>query len=104
MMAFGAIKAVTDLGYRVPEDVSIVGFDDVSMAQFSTPPLTTIRQDPYQKGRVAAKTLLTLIRNRNEADASFKQIIIDTSLVIRSSTGSAKVRSVNIKKEAESDQ
>ena len=89
MMAFGAIKAVTELGYHVPEDISVIGFDDISLAQFSKPPLTTIRQDTYQKGQIVAKTLLALIWNGNDADASYKQIIIDTPLIVRASTAPA---------------
>ncbi len=88
MMAFGAIQALKELDYRVPEDVSVVGFDDVSLARFSSPPLTTIRQDTYQKGRIAAETLLSLIRNKE--DAAPAQIMLDTSLIIRNSTAPAK--------------
>lgn len=101
MMAFGAIKAVTELGYSVPEDISIIGFDDIRLAQFSNPQLTTIRQDKYQKGRVAAETLLTLIRNND--NGPLKQIIIDTSLIIRASTAPAQFRSESPGKEVESE-
>jgi len=100
MMAFGAIKAVTELGYSVPEDISIIGFDDVSLAHFSTPQLTTIRQDTYQKGRVAAETLLNLIQNTDKGP--LKQIIVDTSLIIRGSTAPAQIRSESPRKEVDS--
>lgn len=88
MMAFGAIQALKELGYRVPEDVSVVGFDDISLARFSSPPLTTIRQDTYQKGRIAAEKLLSLIRARDNAIPV--QVMLDTSLIIRNSTAPAK--------------
>jgi len=87
MMAFGAIQALKELGYRIPEDVSVVGFDDVSLARFSSPPLTTIRQDTYQKGRIAADTLLALIQGKNVSPLI--QIKMDTLLVTRNSTASA---------------
>lgn len=88
MMAFGAIQALKELGYRVPEDVSVIGFDDVSLARFSSPPLTTIRQDTYQKGRIAAERLVSFIRGKN--DSAPAQIMLDTSLVIRNSTAPVK--------------
>jgi len=88
MMAFGAMQALKELGYRVPEDVSVIGFDDVSLARFSSPPLTTIRQDTYQKGRIAAKTLLDLIRGKSNPVPT--QIMLDTSLISRSSTAPVK--------------
>ena len=100
MMAFGAIKAVTELGYSVPEDISIIGFDDVNLAQFSTPQLTTIRQDTYQKGRFAAETLLNLIQNSNTGPN--KQIIVDTSLIIRASTAPVQILAESPRKEDDS--
>jgi len=87
MMAFGAIQALKELGYRIPEDVSVVGFDDVCLARFSSPPLTTIRQDTYLKGRIAADTLLALIQGKNVSPLI--QIKMDTLLVTRNSTASA---------------
>jgi LacI family transcriptional regulator len=86
-MAFGAIGALKELGYRVPEDVSVIGFDDISLARFSSPPLTTIQQDTYQKGRIAAETLLTLMLSKNALPPT--QIVLNTSLVTRSSTAPA---------------
>lgn len=88
MMAFGAIQGLKEYGYRVPEDVSVIGFDDISLARFSSPPLTTIRQDTYQKGRIAADALLSLIREKDHT--SLVQTMLETSLVIRASTAPAK--------------
>jgi LacI family transcriptional regulator len=90
MMAFGAVQALKELGYRVPEDVSVIGFDDISLARFSSPPLTTVRQDTYQKGRITAETLLALMRNRGDAIPT--QLMLDTTLIIRNSTALAKSR------------
>lgn len=60
-MAIGAIKALKDNGFRVPEDVSVMGFDDVNVAAFCDPPLTTIHTDKVQVGRAAATHLLDSI-------------------------------------------
>jgi DNA-binding LacI/PurR family transcriptional regulator len=87
LIAFGAIQALKELGYRVPEDVSVIGFDDINLARFSSPPLTTIRQDTYRKGRIAAECLVMLMHNNNMLPP--QQIILNTALVIRTSTATA---------------
>ena len=61
LSAFGAIAAAHELGMRVPEDVSVIGFDDVPMASQVYPPLTTIRQPLQQMGRSAVNILLARI-------------------------------------------
>ena len=60
--AIGAIRAIREHGLRVPEDISVVGFDDIEGASYFTPGLTTIRQPLQQMGTVAAHTLLKHIR------------------------------------------
>lgn len=65
-MAIGAINAVNDAGLRVPEDISIVGFDDVEAAKLVTPNLTTIRQNTEEIGRMAAVRLLERINGKEE--------------------------------------
>ncbi|MDY7041678.1 MAG: LacI family DNA-binding transcriptional regulator [Chloroflexota bacterium] len=87
MMAIGAIQGLQELGYRVPDDVSVVGFDDVNMARFATPPLTTVRQDTHKKGRLAAKTLIEIING--SSDTTPTQIALETTLVVRQSTSRA---------------
>ena len=57
-MAIGALKAVRRAGLRVPEDISVVGFDDISFAAFTDPPLTTIRQPRRAFGHAAVAALL----------------------------------------------
>lgn len=83
MAAFGAIRALVDHGLRVPEDVSVVGFDDIQAAAYHTPSLTTIRQPLLQMGTVAARILLQRIRGQ----AAFPDAVpILPELAIREST------------------
>lgn len=66
--AYGAIKALTDNGYRVPEDVSVIGFDDLPTSQYFTPALTTLRQPIEEIGAVCAQSILNLLSGeRHEA-------------------------------------
>jgi LacI family transcriptional regulator len=81
--AIGAIRALMDHGLRVPEDVSVVGFDDIQAAAYHNPSLTTIRQPLQQMGGVAARILLQRIRGQ----ATFPDAVpILPELVIREST------------------
>ena len=60
-LAIGAIKAIRDRGLRVPEDISVVGFDDIEMSSFLTTPLTSFSQPRYEMGRVATEMMMTLL-------------------------------------------
>ena len=81
--AIGAIRALMNHGRKVPEDVSVVGFDDIQGAAFHNPSLTTIRQPLHEMGAVAARILLQRIRGQ----ASFPDVVpIHPELVIREST------------------
>ena len=66
-MAYGAIRAATKLGLSVPEDVSIVGFDDQNLAEFYNPPLTTVNIPRHELGRRAAQELLDQLAGREVA-------------------------------------
>jgi LacI family transcriptional regulator len=81
--AFGAIEAARRLGLRVPEDLSIIGFDDVPSAQWSAPPLTTVRQPFAEMGRVAMRRLLRLVAGE---ELTSPRVELTTELVIRKST------------------
>ncbi len=81
--AIGAIRAIVNHGLRVPEDISVVGFDDIQGAAFHNPSLTTIRQPLHQMGITAARILLQRIRSQ----ATFPSVVpIHPELVIREST------------------
>lgn len=81
--ALGAIHAIYDAGLRVPQDISVVGFDDIDFARHCTPPLTTVQQDNRALGSCAIQRLLTLIEHPN---ATPQQQVITPSLIIREST------------------
>lgn len=86
--AIGAIRAFLEAGLRVPEDVSVIGFDDIHAAAFHNPALTTIRQPLWQMGKLAAETLLKRIAGGPEAE--YPEILtVEPELVIRQSTSEA---------------
>jgi LacI family transcriptional regulator len=86
-MALGAMRAAQESGLRVPEDISIAGYDDMPFAAISSPPLTTIRQPIEQCGTIAAQTLIDMI---DHPSATHHHIILPTELVLRSSCGAPK--------------
>ncbi|WP_420642428.1 LacI family DNA-binding transcriptional regulator [Candidatus Leptofilum sp.] len=83
LMALGAIRAAHDLDKKVPDDVAIMGFDDIGMAAMFTPSLSTVRVDKYAIGQIAMRRLLEMLDNPNEP---VQTINIDIDLVIREST------------------
>ncbi|ADL08508.1 LacI family DNA-binding transcriptional regulator [Thermosediminibacter oceani] len=82
IMAIGALNAVFDFGLKCPDDVSVVGFDNIDLSEMTRPPLTTVAQPMYNIGAVAAEILINLI---NGESVERKQIILEHKLVIRSS-------------------
>ena len=86
--AIGAIRALKDAGRSVPEDVSVVGFDDIQSAAFTTPSLTTVRQPLMEMGKRGAQILLDRIANREKQFPS--EITMTPELEIRESTAVAK--------------
>ncbi len=86
--AIGAIRALKDAGRSVPDDVSVVGFDDIQSAAYSTPSLTTVRQPLMEMGQRGAQVLLDRIANREKQYPS--QITMTPELVVRESTAVAR--------------
>jgi DNA-binding LacI/PurR family transcriptional regulator len=82
IMAIGAIRALRDAGRRVPDDVSVVGFDDIPAAARHDPPITTVSQQVEHMGRTLAETLLTRLHGEDEP----QQIVLSTKLVVRASS------------------
>ena len=83
--AIGAIRALREAGLRVPQDVSVVGFDDVQSAAFQNPGLTTVRQPLRTMGMLAAEALVRQIGAHPDHPPS-KQLVVDPELVVREST------------------
>ena len=82
-IAVGLIEACRRRGLRVPEDVSVIGFDDTQLAEFCSPPLTVVRQPLREMGRVAVRTALQLAAG---ATVDSHHVELATSLVVRAST------------------
>ena len=88
MSALGVLEEIAAKGLSVPEDISVVGFDDIFFAALLQPPLTTVRQPKKEMGRRAMRLLLALLRG----EEAQKTITIKGELVVRRSTGKAKTR------------
>jgi DNA-binding LacI/PurR family transcriptional regulator len=84
MLALGALAAAREKGFRVPEDVSVAGFDDIDFAAFSDPPLTTVRVPASRMGEVAVEVLMEMIEGNSE---EVRQISLGTELIVRGSCG-----------------
>ncbi|HZS48264.1 MAG TPA: LacI family DNA-binding transcriptional regulator [Blastocatellia bacterium] len=93
--AIGAARALREAGLSVPEDVSIIGFDDVYSAAYQNPPLTTVRQPLWQMGKLGADTILKRITTGSNGPYP-KRLTVEPELVIRQSTAIAP--SANFKK------
>jgi DNA-binding LacI/PurR family transcriptional regulator len=84
--AIAAIRVFQDAGLRVPEDISVVGFDDIQASAYMSPSLTTVRQPLEKMGEIAASTILDRVENRGEY---VPEIAIEPEFVVRQSTGKA---------------
>lgn len=93
MSAIGAIRALRDAGLRVPEDVSVIGFDDIQASAYMMPRLTTIRQPLRQMGELAAKHLLQRISKGN--GRAPQTISIAPELLVRESTGPVPLEAIS---------
>lgn len=83
-VAIGVLRGLAELGIRVPQEVKVVGFDDIMHASFTTPSLTTVRIDRRQLGREAVKTLVEMVRG--ESDLKNVTKLISGTLIVREST------------------
>ena len=81
-MAIGAYKAITEKGLKIPEDISIIGFDDIMTAKFLTPALTTVKVYTDFMGETALNTLIDRIVNNRELS---KKTVLPVKLIIRES-------------------
>jgi DNA-binding LacI/PurR family transcriptional regulator len=82
LMAHGALQALRAAGRRVPEDVAVIGFDDIDISRYSDPPLTTVRQPIVDMGRTMAKQMLGLVHGDDDVPHA---VVLPTELVVRQS-------------------
>jgi DNA-binding LacI/PurR family transcriptional regulator len=88
LMALGAIRAAKDLGREVPDSLSVIGFDDIILAEYSAPPLTTIAQNRYLMGYEAANLLVTILEGKEDR----RSVILENELVVRKTTALNKLK------------
>jgi LacI family transcriptional regulator len=82
-MAIGTLRYLKDNGYRIPEDVSVIGFDDVEADLMFSPPLTTIRVPKIEMGVEALKLMVNTLKNKKSL---FKKVLVPVELIVREST------------------
>ena len=87
LMAMGALHAIRAHHLRVPEDISVIGIDDIAMAAHTNPPLTTIAQPKYRMGRLAMKTLRRMIEGQPPPEDGYT--LLESPLIVRESTSLA---------------
>lgn len=88
-VAFGVIKAALEMGIRIPEDISLIGFDDVELAALVHPPLTTIRQPKYEMGAAALEMVVKLAQSKNRVP---EHRVLGVELMERASVGEPRAR------------
>ncbi len=86
-MAIDAVLALREAGLRVPEDVAVVGFDDIPLARYVAPPLTTVRQPSFELGLAATRAVLAALRG----DALPEGVVLPAELIVRESCGAHRV-------------
>lgn len=84
-IAIGLVQAAFQAGVRIPEQVSIVGYDDIDFAEVMVPPLTTIRQSGFEMGQIAANLLIDMIEQKQPGD-EVEDVVLQPQLVVRQST------------------
>src|SRR5260370_5569808 len=88
MTAIGVMRVAYDCGIAIPQELSVVGFDDVRLAQFMTPPLTTVQMSQTELAKLAFKALLMEVE-RETTSPTGTEYALDTALVLRKSTALA---------------
>jgi len=88
LMAMGVLRAATELGLHVPDDLALVGYDDIELASYTNPPLTTIKQPKVEMGLATLNFLLGRIKDKQAAP---QRALLPVSLVVRGSCGAQKL-------------
>lgn len=81
IMAIGVMKAIKEAGLQIPEDVSVTGFDNIPITEFTQPPITTVQQNFFELGRQAALHLQEIMEGRSKG----KQVVVDYKIIERDS-------------------
>ena len=84
-MAIGALQALREEGLRIPQDVALVGFDDIPQGSLISPALTVVSQPAYEMGVAAAESLISRLAGKYRGKP--RDIVFDTSIIIRESCG-----------------
>jgi len=95
LTAIGALRAISHAGLRVPEDISVIGFDDIELAQYTQPPLTTVR---LSRDEIGCKAFDALYRFAQGISTKGQRLRVNTTLVLRESTAVVKCRADHIQK------
>jgi DNA-binding LacI/PurR family transcriptional regulator len=83
MQAYGGMEVIKEMGKRIPEDIAVIGFDDMFFSKITTPPLTSVKQPMFEMGKEAAALLLEAIKKK---DFSHKVVTLKSQLILRQST------------------
>lgn len=83
LIAIGAMKAIKELGLKIPKDIGIMGFDNIYISELVTPSLSTVKQPNYNMGYKAAQLLINAIKNPSKTEG---EVVLETELIIREST------------------
>jgi LacI family transcriptional regulator len=89
LMTLGALQAIHDRCLVIPDDIAIIGFDDMSWAASLQPPLTVVAQSPYEMGQTSARLLLERL---TDSTLPLRHVVLQTRLIVRASTGSGNCR------------
>jgi DNA-binding LacI/PurR family transcriptional regulator len=87
MTAIGLIHAARQAGLAIPQDIAVVGFDDILFAAYLYPPLTTIAQPKVEMGQQAMDMVLSLITAREESEEDLADVVVQGKLIVRASSG-----------------
>lgn len=85
-MAWGAHKAIIENGLSIPEDISLIGYGNITMEDQLYIPLTTVKQNSYKIGELACKSLMDKISDSTGKDKIYKKALVSTELIIRETT------------------
>ena len=94
LIAVEVVRTLKEMGLKVPEDFSVVGFDDLPLGRYSHPPLTTVYQPFYEIGKLAARRFLELVEGKRQKIEE----ILPTELKVRKSTGKVRKKNLRLKK------